>query len=134
LEQARDGQARQAEERQAQIGQLTQARDEQLGKLNQELRDARQTASLSVKLQMLREADLKDLQARYQASLFTQEEQHQLLEKLGERLSVVSNYFHQMVNSEATTLPNNEKKLKPSKRISPSQAKRSPAGKTKKDS
>ena len=135
LTQARDEQARLAVERQTQIQQLAQARDEQakhLGKLNQELSDARQTVSLSVKLQTLREADLKDLQARYQVSLSAQKEQHQLLAKLGERLSVLSDYFHQIANNEFTLLSDKEEKPKPVKKISQSRTKRGHTGKARK--
>ena len=135
LTQARDEQTKLASERQTQIQQLTQVRDEQakqLGKLNQELSDARQTVSLSVKLQTLREADLKDLQARYQVSLSTQDEQHQLLAKLGERLSVLSDYFHQIANEEITLTSDKEEKPKPVKKISQSRAKRKLTGKARK--
>jgi hypothetical protein len=64
--------------------------------LQSSLAEARQTAALSVKLQTLREADLKDLQHRYQASLESRQKQHQLLTTLSERLSVASTYFHQL--------------------------------------
>ena len=127
LTQARDEQVKVVGEKQAQIQKLTQARDEQaqqLGTLYKDLRDARQTMSLTIKLQTLREVDLKDLQARYKVSLTAQEEQHRLLAKLGERLSAVSNYFHQITDNGATpysrqiankgTVPlsDNKKKLK----------------------
>ena len=69
--------------------------------LRQELRESRQTAALSVRMQTLREADLKDLQVRYQASVVAQEKQHLLLTKLSERLSAASNYFHQLAAFEA---------------------------------
>lgn len=62
----------------------------------QELEEAQQTASLSVKLQMLKEGDLQDLQKRYQQALVTQENQHELLNKLSERLSLAAGYFHQI--------------------------------------
>ncbi len=62
----------------------------------QELDEAKQTTALSLKLQMLKENDLKDLQQRYQAALVTQENQHELLNKLSERLSLAAGYFHQI--------------------------------------
>jgi hypothetical protein len=69
--------------------------------LAQELREARQTITLSLRLQSLREADLRDLQARYKASAQVQERQHELLTQLGERLRVASAYFHQLAATEA---------------------------------
>lgn len=65
-------------------------------KLQQELDEAKQTTALSLKLQMLKENDLKELQQRYQDALITQENQHELLNKLSERLSLAAGYFHQI--------------------------------------
>lgn len=68
---------------------------------NQEaLEQARQAARLGLKLQTLRENDLRDLQQRYQASLEVQERQHQMLVKLGERLGAASRYFHQLTDAD----------------------------------
>jgi hypothetical protein len=69
---------------------------EREAKLKHELAEARQTASLSVKLQLLREADLRDLQSRYQAVKEQQQQQHELLTKLAQRLSVATQYFEQL--------------------------------------
>jgi hypothetical protein len=93
----------------ADLDRLTKA-EESLG---QDLREARQTAALSVRLQSLREADLKDLQQRYQASVEVQEKQHQLLGKLSERLNTAAVYFHQLsvAKSEAKPLPAAKKAL-----------------------
>ena len=74
---------------------LNSFRDKE-SKRQEELEEARQTARLSVKLQMLKEGDLKDLQKRYQLVLITQENQHELLNKLSERLSLAAGYFHQI--------------------------------------
>ena len=65
----------------------------------------RQTAALSIKLQALREADLRDLQARYQETLLSQNSQHQLLVKLSERLNKASSYFHRLASNGGVTLP-----------------------------
>jgi hypothetical protein len=125
-----DEQTRMAAERLQHVEQITKtqaALDQQVAQLKEQLEkqanneaslkhelvDARQTATLSVKLQALREADLKDLQSRYQASLSTQENQHQLLVKLSERLSLASSYFHQLANNEITSQPDQQKKVKP---------------------
>jgi hypothetical protein len=125
-----DEQTRMAAERLQHVEQITKtqaALDQQVAQLKEQLEkqanneaslkhelvDARQTATLSVKLQALREADLKDLQSRYQASLSTQENQHQLLVKLSERLSLASSYFHQLANTEITSQPDQQKKVKP---------------------
>ena len=77
--------------------------------LQQELQASRQATTLSIKLQMLREADLMDLQDRYQA-LFTREEsQNKLLAQLNERLNAASSYFHQIINNEGQRLPSENK-------------------------
>ena len=94
---ARDQLAQTLEQRAAQLERLEHERGEHEAQLQQ----ARQAAGLSLKLQMLREADLKELQERYQASLAVQERQHQMLAKLGERMSVASRYFHQLAEAEA---------------------------------
>jgi len=113
LKQSLEEQSRLATERKEQAMQL-QAELETLvnaeARLRQELAEARQTASLSTKLQALREADLKDLQGRYEASLSIQESQHQVLVKLGERLRAVAGYFHEAVERPATPLPGIEEK------------------------
>lgn len=67
----------------------------------QELDEAKQTTALSLKLQMLKENDLKDLQQRYQTALVTQENQHELLNKLSERLSLAAGYFHQISQDQS---------------------------------
>jgi hypothetical protein len=71
-------------------------------RLQRELQESRQTTSLSVRMQTLREADLKDLQARYQVVLEKNEEQYQLLAKLGERLRTAAGYFHQLAMSQSS--------------------------------
>jgi hypothetical protein len=72
-----------------------------------DMADARQTASLSVKLQTLREADLRDLQGRYENVTVQQQGQHALLTQLAQRLTVANQYFHQLVqtNPSITVLP-----------------------------
>jgi DNA repair exonuclease SbcCD ATPase subunit len=100
----RDEQARLAEERLSHCEKLLS----QEADLKKQLLEARQTASLSVKLQMLRESDLKDLQDRYQASRSAQERQHQMLVSLGERLRIASGYFHQLANPTPETSLDNQ--------------------------
>ena len=75
------------------------AANAELHKLRTELAAASRAAALGTKLQMLREADLRDLQQRYEASQEVQARQHDMLMKLGERLSLASNYFHQLAAS-----------------------------------
>jgi hypothetical protein len=60
-----------------------------------ELSSARQACSISLKIQALREADLRDLQVRYQDVLQKLDKQHQLLTKLAERLNIASNCIKQ---------------------------------------
>jgi FkbM family methyltransferase len=120
LSQERDEQnekAKTLEQRQALLDQTNKTLNEhaklveqskkELGDLKMELVDAHRTASLTAKLLTLREADLRDLQDRYQESLSTQKKQHELLVRLGERLSAASTYFHQLANSQAVSLPSN---------------------------
>ncbi len=90
---------------------LISQKDEQeklMAQLHGEIRETRQAASLSLKLQMLREADLQDLQTRYRSSIAQEEHQHQLLTKLGKRLSTASAYYHQIANNEPQMLPGEE--------------------------
>jgi FkbM family methyltransferase len=97
-----------ASERQHQIEKLTQERDthaktaiDKQKRLQQDLDEARQTVALSIKLQALKEADLKDLQQRYQESQETQQQQHELLDKLTEKLTIAADYFHQIEKQDA---------------------------------
>jgi FkbM family methyltransferase len=94
---ARDQFAQTLEQREAHLDRLERERVDHEAQLQQ----ARQAAALSLKLQMLRESDLKELQERYQEALAVQERQHQMLTKLGERMSVASRYFHQLAEAEA---------------------------------
>jgi len=73
-----------------------------------DLREAKQSASLAIRLQTLREADLEDLQVRYQASVSIQDRQHQMLVKLGEQLSAASRYFQQFVVKRDALVPDLE--------------------------
>lgn len=97
----RDEQASLAKARLAQI----EKGDASEAQLRHELREAKQSASLAIRLQTLREADLEDLQVRYQASLSIQDRQHKMLVKLGEQLSAASNYFQQFVVKRDALLP-----------------------------
>ena len=111
--QERDEQAQLAVELQQQIEQISQLKDEEaqqaaemykeIESLRHELREANQTASLSVKLQTMREMDLKELQDRYQESKVKQEEQYHLLNQLSERLRAVSSYFHQVADNDGVS-------------------------------
>lgn len=96
LEEATAAKTQWAAERDA----LNKRAGEQAAKLNQELAEARQTASLTVKLQMLREADLRDLQQRYQTAQAQQQSQHELLSKLAQRLSLANRYFQQLSHEQ----------------------------------
>ncbi|MEO6172889.1 MAG: hypothetical protein ABIP02_07220 [Arenimonas sp.] len=71
--------------------------------LKQDLSDGRQTTAINTRLLALREADLRDLQSKYQASVSTQDSQHQMLVKLSERLSTASRYFHQLADQQVKT-------------------------------
>ncbi len=73
--------------------------------LRNELRETKQSASLAIRLQTLREADLEDLRVRYQAALSIQDRQHQMLVKLGEQLGAASSYFQQIVEKRDALIP-----------------------------
>jgi FkbM family methyltransferase len=64
-----------------------------------EVAEARQDAARSRQLQAVREADLKELQERYRASLAMQEQHHDTLSRVAERLRAASAYFHEMLGS-----------------------------------
>lgn len=83
--------------------------------LRQELASAKQTVSLSVKLQTLREADLTDLQSRYRTLLEQYESQRDLLVKLNDKLSAASGYFHLLSSGETA---HNSARSDPSNHIS----------------
>lgn len=74
---------------------LQTANEREVGLAN-ELKEARRTIDLSMKFQMLKEEELKDLRQRYQAALTAQESQHKLLAQLSERLTLASEYFHKI--------------------------------------
>jgi exonuclease VII small subunit len=76
----------------------------QIQQLTKELTEARQTVNLSVKMQALREADLRDLQGRYQTTLQEQQSQHELLTRLGQRLTTANQYFHQLALSKQVSV------------------------------
>lgn len=76
-----------------------QVRNAAAAETQEALAQARQATSLSLKLQTLRENDLRVLQQRYRASLQVQERQHQMLVQLGERLGEASRYFQQLTDA-----------------------------------
>jgi hypothetical protein len=65
-------------------------RQEQLQRLNRDLVEARQTASHAVKLNALRESDLRELQSRYEELLDERQRQHELLAQLAQLLRVAA--------------------------------------------
>jgi FkbM family methyltransferase len=89
---------------------------DQLRRVEEELTNARQSAMLSVKLQTLREADLRDLQARYQAAVAQQRSQHDLLNKLAQRLTVANQYFTELQLAQADSTAAASPKIKKPRR------------------
>jgi FkbM family methyltransferase len=73
---------------------------ETLAARNQALETAQSDLSLGLRLQSLREADLKALQARYGKLLNENEEQAKLLRQLTERLSAAAYYLEQIEGGE----------------------------------
>jgi hypothetical protein len=94
-----------AEHQQAEIEQLHLARAaaeqlaaERQAQLSSELKEARQTQALALKLQYLRETDLKALQSRYREISTEHSQQRELLGKLADRLVVANQYFQQLTS------------------------------------
>ena len=112
LHHARAAAERLAEQRRLEIEQLelSKAEVEELAKQlqgyaeqqDQELKQARQAQSLALKLQLLKEADLKELQERYKKVSTEHQEQRDLLGKLSERLVVAQRYFQELTTSKTT--------------------------------
>lgn len=73
---------------------------EREAKLRRELDEAKQSALLATQIKALREADLEELQAKYQATLSIQLRQQQLLIKLGDLLALASSYVHRIVENQ----------------------------------
>ena len=69
---------------------------QRIAQLDAHLQEASQAVRMAVKLQAQREADLEDLQSRYRDGQQALDRQRELLDKLGERLGVASQYFHQL--------------------------------------
>lgn len=96
--------------------------------LKRELAEARRTASLSTKLQALREADLEDLRERYRQSVLMQEKQRDLLARLGERLTIASGYFRELMSAGAVPLTGEREGAGAATRSASSSARRSAGG------
>ncbi|NDY93413.1 hypothetical protein [Ideonella livida] len=73
--------------------------------LHKELAEARQAATLALKLQTLREHDLADLQTRYAEALGREQGQQDLLVRLGQRLTQVSQLLRRVGLVEGAALP-----------------------------
>ena len=80
----------------AQAEQLAAERQTQIDQLSNDLRECRQSQALALKLQFLRETDLKDLQFKYREVANEHNQQRELLGKLAERLVVANQYFQQL--------------------------------------
>jgi hypothetical protein len=100
LTRERDAQAKASVQQKAEMERSLQASSESNAALRAELAAVKQNVSLGLRLQTLREADLKELQGRYQSLLGQYEAQRGLLLQLNEKLSAASNYFH-LLSSEA---------------------------------
>ena len=61
---------------------------------------------------MLKEADLKDLQTRYQQIQEVNENQHKLLDQLSERLQMAAQYFHELSDKNKALEEANKKQKK----------------------
>jgi FkbM family methyltransferase len=74
--------------------------DRQLRQLEGDLEKARDDLAIALRMQALRDADLKDLQARYAETREVRDRQHELLAQLGQRLKAASDYLNALKSSE----------------------------------
>jgi FkbM family methyltransferase len=81
---------------QKKISKLASDRQSEISQLKDKLHQARKTADLATKLQMLRESDLKELQQQHKKVIAKQKKQNHLFKKLEGRLMLAANYFHQL--------------------------------------
>lgn len=68
----------------------------EITRLNESLEKAQSDLAVSLRLQALRESDLKDLQARFGEVTELKNKQHELLVKLGQRLGTASEFLKQL--------------------------------------
>ncbi len=104
-------------------GQVIQSLDEQVKEKEKTIQSlevdfarAQQTVNLTSKMASLRESDLIDLRQRYKEVLQTQEQQHQLLSQLEERLHTAANYFHRLSDRSKSGLVIEHKGKQPDKK------------------
>jgi hypothetical protein len=79
--------------------QLTAERDEQTTRTNsmmQELEKVKSDLSVAIRLQALREADLKEMQSRYADAIEVRDQQHELLVQLRQRLGSAADFLKQL--------------------------------------
>jgi FkbM family methyltransferase len=89
---------RELEDRLAELQSLRQQRNERTDKLQEVIDQTKSDLSVSLRLQTLRENDLKELQTRYAEVLETRDAQHRLLLKIRKRLSLAAEYLSQLKN------------------------------------
>ena len=92
----------QVEERERALSDEVQVHDLKIEQLQSEIDQASTDLSIALKLQMLRESDLADLQQRYKDTVDLKDRQARLLETLKERLSVAASYLRQLDADEST--------------------------------
>ena len=92
----------QVEEKERVLNDEAQVHDLKIEQLQSEIDQASTDLSIALKLQMLRESDLADLQQRYKETVDLKDRQARLLETLKERLSVAASYLRQLDADEST--------------------------------
>ena len=92
----------QVEEKERALNDEAQVHDLKIEQLQSEIDQASADLSIALKLQMLRESDLADLQQRYKETVDLKDRQARLLETLKERLSVAAGYLRQLDADEST--------------------------------
>lgn len=92
---AKDAEAR-AETREARIKELTDARDALRQQTQEQLDEARSASSVALRMQALRDADLRDLQERYARVVEERDTQAALLQALTARLTEAESYLSQI--------------------------------------
>ena len=81
-----------------QISSLRQERDRRLESMDDTLDRTKANLSLSLRLQALRENELKELRGRYDSLLETRDTQHDLLRQIRERLNLAAEYLLELKN------------------------------------
>lgn len=111
LREQHDAALQQERKRAHEQGQKNELLQEELGQLKaethaleQELADARRNMGMALRIQLLRENDLKELQERYGKVLDLTKRQDELLRKLHQRLTVAAEFLEQIRSDDLASV------------------------------